>query len=150
MLSRDYHTYLPHGACWLWDRWLIALHAIPDLITMLAYFSIPMFLLYIYRHGHLRSLTIAFPKLWKLAIAFIFFCGLSHLGNVLEVWFGGSLYYVTGINKIFMAVSSTWFAAVLVRRRNDIAFIGRTVSKVTERLNERDRLVGSRESSVEE
>lgn len=152
----DSHDYLPpgaedfapHGACWLWNRWLIALHTIPDIVTVLAYFSIPIFLLYIYRQGHLKSLTIAFPKLWRLAIAFIFFCGLSHFGNVLEVWQGGSLYYITGINKVFMAVSSSWFAIVLVKRRNDLITIARVINRVSEQLNERDRAAIERDEAI--
>lgn len=149
-LHADNHSYdyLPHGVCWQWNRWLIALHTIPDVITMLAYFSIPLFLLFIYRQGHLKSLTIAFPKLWRLAIAFIFFCGISHLGGVLEVWQGGALYYITGVNKVIMAISSTWFAHVLVARRNDLITIARVINAVSEQLNERDRAAAERDTAI--
>lgn len=130
--------FAPHGVCWFWDRWLIALHSIPDVITMLAYMSIPLLIALIYHSGHIRSLVISFPTLWKLAIAFIFFCGLSHLGNALEVWIGGSLYYWTGANKVLMAVSSAWFAIELYRRRVEIVTIARVVGRTVAALDERE------------
>lgn len=131
MTGMDMTILLPHGACWLWDWTLITIHAIPDAVTFLAYMSIPLVLLYIYRTGHLKSLAIAYPRLWVLGMAFIFFCGLSHLGGVFEVWIGGTLYYWTGANKILMAFSSSWFAVELYRHRNEMATIGRVVSRYT-------------------
>lgn len=115
---------------------------------MLACFSIPMFLIYIYRQGHLKSLTIAFPKLWRLAISLIFFWGLSQLGDVAEIWQGGALYYATGVNKVFMAVSSSWFAIALVKRRYDLITIARIINRVGEQLNERDRAANERDQAI--
>lgn len=134
--------FVPHGACWLWDRWLIALHTIPDMVTMLAYLSIPLLISMIYRSGHIKSLVISFPSLWRLAIAFIFFCGLSHLGSAAEVWVGGSLYYWTGANKILMAMSSSWFTIELYRRRVDIVSIARIVGRTVEAINTDDAMAG--------
>lgn len=128
-------SLLPHGACWFWNETLIALHTIPDMITFLCYMIIPIFLYYIYRIGHLRNLAIAFPLLWRLAAAFVFFCGISHLGAVVEVWYGGPIYYYSGINKIFMAVASVCFAGALIKHRASIATIGRIVGRVHEEIS---------------
>lgn len=126
--------YMPHGACWLWNRLLILLHAPSDLATFLAYAVIPITVIYVYRAGQLRGLAAAYPQLWRLGAAFVFFCGLSHLGNFLEVWWGGPIYVITGANKIVMAVVSMWFAYVLFRARKDLVFFGKGLEAVARRL----------------
>lgn len=128
MISVEDHILLmPHGACWLWNWRLISLHAPADLLTFLAYASITLIAAYIYRTGKLHKLSAAYPDLWISGAGFVFFCGLSHLGNFLEIWFGGSLYWWTGINKNFMAATSLWFALQFWKRRDDISLVGRVL-----------------------
>lgn len=123
------YPFPPHGACWFWDRPLLALHAIPDLLTFVAYALIPALALYVYRRGQLRGLRAAYPLLWRLGAAFILFCGLSHLGNFLELWYGGWLFYVTGANKAVMAATSLWYAFEFWRVRQDLVLIGRLLEE---------------------
>lgn len=123
-------SWMPHGFCWLWDWRIVLIHSLSDLLTFVAYMMIPAITLYVYKYGKLESLVSAFPGLWKLGASFVFFCGLSHLGSFLEVWIGGSLYIVTGINKTVMAVSSVWFAYKLWEVRDEIAIVGRIIQKV--------------------
>ena len=40
---------MPHGGCYLWTDSLIALHAISDAFIVLAYYSIPITLVYFVR-----------------------------------------------------------------------------------------------------
>lgn len=115
---------MPHGACWRWDWRLIVLHAPADLGTFAAYVIIAATGFYIYRTGHLRLLRAAYPRLWRLGAAFVLSCGFSHLGNFLEVWHGGALYWLTGVNKLFMATVSLWFATEFFRRREEIVLAG--------------------------
>lgn len=122
-------SLLPLGSSWLWDWKLIVLHSIPDLVSLCSVLLIASFLLYIYKFGHLKSLVIAYPSLWRLGIAFMFFIGVALLGNVLEVWIGGVLYYFTGVNRVFMAISSSMFAFELYKCRNEIAAIGRVMGR---------------------
>lgn len=117
-------TMPPHGACWLWNPYLIAMHAGADLLTFLAYITIPLIVLFIYRRGRLQRLAAAYPQLWRLGAAFVFFCGLSHLGGFLEVWYGGDLYWVTASNNVVMAIASLWFARRLWVRRYELVSIG--------------------------
>ncbi len=45
-LLLDYKNYMPHGYCFLWFPELVWLHFISDLVTAVAYFSIPFLLSY--------------------------------------------------------------------------------------------------------
>lgn len=122
-------AYAPHGACWLWNPWLIVLHAAGDLFTCLAYLTIPILAIYVYRQGQLNGLGAAYPRLWRRGAAFIFFCGLSHAGAFLEIWYGGGVYWITGANKVVMAVSSLLFAAEFWKVRDDLVLIGRFLER---------------------
>lgn len=127
MINQSSFTLKPRGDCWLWDWYLISLHGSSDLLTFAACFIVSSTALYIYRTGNLRKSTVTFPGLWTAGSGFVFFCGLARLGNFLEIWYGGSLYWWTGINKLIMAAIATWFAAQLWRRRFDIALVGRVL-----------------------
>lgn len=117
----------PRGDCWLWDWNLISLHGLSDLLTFAACIIVFLVAAYIYRNGKLRRSTIAFPGLWTAGAGFVFFCGLVRLGNFLEIWYGGSLYWWTGANKLIMAGIAVWFAVQLWRLRDEIALVGRVL-----------------------
>ncbi|HEY9640600.1 MAG TPA: hypothetical protein V6C57_08950, partial [Coleofasciculaceae cyanobacterium] len=38
--------YIPHGHCYLWQTPLVGIHIISDFLIAIAYFSIPVMLLY--------------------------------------------------------------------------------------------------------
>ena len=118
-------TYMPHGACWLWNAVLIVLHAVGDLGTSLYYAVIPAIALYVYHRGHLANLKAAYPRLWRRGAGFIAFCGLSHLGAFAEIWMGGWLYYLTGGIKLCMLAASALFAWEFWRLRWELIAIGR-------------------------
>lgn len=121
------NDFLPHGVCWQWDVLLLLLHSPSDLITFFAYSFIPLAVIYVYRQGNLAELYTAYPVMWKLGGAFVFFCGLSHLFSFLEIWIGGSIYYVSGVNKIIMAVTSASFAIYFWRIRRELVMIGKAI-----------------------
>jgi len=120
-------TYQPHGMCWLWDYRLILLHAPSDFATFIAYSIIVIVAAYVYRCGTLSHLRTAYPRLWKSGVGFIGTCGLSHLGNFLEVWYGGGLYWMSGVNKVIMAVFSLYFAVQFYRVRDELVLAGRVL-----------------------
>lgn len=123
----------PHAVCWLWDTRMIILHAIAALATSIAYFTIPVLVLYIYKKGELRGLASAYPQLWILGGCFVFFCGLAHLGNFIEIWIGGVVYWITGINKVIMAISSLAFTWLLWKRAQEIVLIGKALRMFMEK-----------------
>ena len=90
----------PHGFCLLWNPGLIWLHAASDLATALAYFSIPLTLAAIIR----RRPDLVYRPLFTLFAAFILFCGLGHLLNVVTLWVPA--YGIEGLIKAATAVIS--------------------------------------------
>lgn len=126
------HYLSPHGVCWLWDWRLILLHAPFDLMTFAAYMIIPLTALRIFRLGHLRDVAVMYPGLWTLGGLFVTFCGLSHLGSFLEIWIGGRLYWLTGINKVLMGCVSLAFAYVFYTLQERIILIAKTIREIRE------------------
>jgi hypothetical protein len=106
---------------------MIILHGVAALSTAIAYFTIPVLVLYIYQKGQLKGLASTYPRLWVLGGLFIFFCGLSHLGNFIEIWIGGTIYWITGFNKLIMAIVSLAFTVALWLKSEEIILIGRAL-----------------------
>jgi len=128
-------TFYPHGMCWQWDWRLISLHGISDLLTFAAYAMISTTAFYVYRRGGLSRL--AYPELWTVGAAFVFLCGMSHLGNFLEIFIGGKIYWLTGINKIAMSFCSLRFAAILFSLRQEFLSVAEVLRRI--RMRERER-----------
>lgn len=139
MTMTSTESLMPHGACWLWDWHLIALHAPADLLTFLAYSIISLTAIYVYRCGHLSGLSMLHPRLWWLGAAFIGTCGLSHLGSFAEVWFGGALYWITGVNKVIMSLVSLAFALHFWRLREEFSLVGRVLREIRDMEPEKDK-----------
>lgn len=135
------HTspFPPHGVCWLWDWHLILLHAPADLLTFLAYSLISLTAIYVYRSGHMKGLSTIYPSLWWLGAAFIGTCGISHLGNAAEIWFGGWMYWLTGANKVIMSIASILFAVKFWHARETMSLFGRVLREVREQEQEQER-----------
>jgi PAS domain S-box-containing protein len=90
----------PHGFCLLWQPGLIALHAISDALTALAYFSIPICLTLFFK----RRNDLAFGWIYIVFAAFILSCGLTHVMSIVTLWF--PLYQLEGVIKLITAVMS--------------------------------------------
>lgn len=97
----------PHGHCYLWDDRLVSLHVITDAIIVLAYFTIPLALVYLVR----RRDDLSFNYMFVMFAIFIFACGTTHLVNIYNVWYGA--YWLSGSIKAITAVASIG-TAVLV------------------------------------
>jgi len=102
-------SYLAHGYCLLWQPWLVALHAVPDLFIFLAYTSIPLTLT---RLLSARPELQEFKGLIGLFSAFILLCGVSHLVGLLTLWY--PIYPLHGVVKATTAIVSVVTAVSLV------------------------------------
>jgi two-component system, NarL family, sensor histidine kinase UhpB len=71
--------FMPHGYCYLWDRGLVWLHVVSDVLIAVAYFSIPITLLYFVR----KRRDLPFHWMFVCFGVFIVACGTTH---VMEVW----------------------------------------------------------------
>ncbi|NER24039.1 MAG: PAS domain S-box protein [Symploca sp. SIO1C2] len=98
--------FLPHGHCYLWKPGLLGLHLISDGLTALAYYSIPLMLLYfVYQRR-----DIPFNRIFQLFSVFIFACGTTHVLEIWTLWhpsywLSGSIKAVTAVVSIYTAIS---------------------------------------------
>jgi len=99
--------YLPHGFCINWSPLLIWTYVISDILIFLAYFSMPMALVYFARRRK------DFPYRWLLwAFAtFIMACGATHLMGAIVLWY--PLYGLDAALKAFTALISVATAVIL-------------------------------------
>lgn len=99
--------FLPHGQCFLWFRELLLLHVVADALITLAYYSIPLALVYFVRRRRdveMRGLVVMFAT-------FILACGTTHALAIWTVWVPD--YWLSGYIKAFTAaVSLTTAVAV--------------------------------------
>lgn len=94
LLSAD---FMPHGHCYWWKPDIIWLHVISDAAITLAYFSIPLMLVYFVR----RKKDIPFHWIFLMFGAFIFWCGTTHALNIVTLWI--PVYRLDGIVKAITA-----------------------------------------------
>ncbi|MEA5511241.1 hypothetical protein VB715_15820 [Crocosphaera sp. UHCC 0190] len=101
-------TYIPHGHCYLWKPSLVGLHLISDGLIALAYYSIPLILLYFIR----KREDMPFKGIVVLFGAFILSCGTTHIFNILTLW--NPIYWLSGTVKAFTAMISIYTAIALI------------------------------------
>jgi len=106
--------YLPHGFCIAWNPQLLAMHVISDLLIAIAYFSIPIGIVYVAK----RRPDAELQPIYYLFAAFILACGVTHVMGILTLWV--PLYYTQGITKIVTAVVSVATAIYLLPKLKHI------------------------------
>jgi PAS domain S-box-containing protein len=101
-------NYIPHGHCYLWQRELVGLHIASDSVTALAYYSIPVSLLYIV----FKRKDLPFRNIFWLFAAFIISCGTTHVMEIWTLWH--PVYWLSGGLKLITAMISAYTAFVLI------------------------------------
>lgn len=99
---------LPHGVCYVWNPALIGLHLTSDTLIGLAYFSIPVTLVYLLRKRH----DVPFNWMFLLFGLFIIACGATHWMEVWTLW--SPSYWLAGTIKAITAAASVPTAIALV------------------------------------
>lgn len=100
-------SFIPHGHCYLWQTNLVGLHVISDALIALAYYSIPITLLYLVR----KRQDLPFEWVFLLFGAFIVACGTTHLLDIWTLWH--PTYWLSGLVKAFTALISVIAATQL-------------------------------------
>ncbi len=100
----------PRWQCGNWNPWFAWLYILSDFLTFLAYFGIPIVILYYLIHKKPKQLP--FSNLLWLFSFFIFFCGITHLIDGVIFWI--PLYNLNAIFKSFTAAISITTLIVLV------------------------------------
>ncbi len=105
----DSGPFMPHGHCYLWTTGLVALHALSDALIVLAYYSIPITLLYFVR----QRKDLKFHWMFLCFAVFILACGTSHLLEIWNIWHAN--YWLSGGIKAVTALASVPTAILLVK-----------------------------------
>jgi PAS domain S-box-containing protein len=100
--------FMPHGFCYTWDPYVIGLNAISDVLIALAYYTIPITLVYFVR----RRSDLAFHWIFLSFALFIVACGTTHLIEVLSIW--RPMYWLQGAIKAVTAGVSILTATALI------------------------------------
>lgn len=100
--------FMPHGHCFYWRKDLLWLHVGSDAITTLAYFAIPIILVYFV----LKRNDVPFNWLFLMFGAFIVACGTTHLLGIITMWNGA--YRIEGVVKLITSILSIATAISLV------------------------------------
>ena len=99
---------IPHGYCLSWSPLLLWLHVSSDILITLAYFSIPLILIYFLR----QKKGLAYPWLIAMFASFIIACGSTHLLSAITIWI--PLYWLDGLLKGLTAILSVASALVMI------------------------------------
>ena len=86
-------TFIPHGHCYLWQPELVWLHLLSDSLIALAYYSIPLTLIYFVK----KRQDLPFDWIFLLFSAFIVSCGTTHLMEIWTLWH--PTYWLSGVIK---------------------------------------------------
>jgi PAS domain S-box-containing protein len=100
--------FVPHGHCYLWKPGLVWLHLVSDVLTGLAYYSIPVMLVYFVR----KRRDVPFGWIFLMFGTFIVACGTTHLMDVWTLWH--PTYWLSGLLKAITAFASVLTAIELV------------------------------------
>ena len=101
-------SFIPHGHCYLWQTQLVWLHVASDSIIALAYFSIPITLVYFIS----KRQDLPFDWIFALFGAFIVACGITHIFELWTLWH--PTYWLSGTMKAITALISFATAILLV------------------------------------
>jgi len=109
-------SLMPHGHCLLWRPDLLLLHVGGDVMTAVAYFTIPPAML-VFRN---KRTDLKFDWLLIMFAAFIFLCGITHVMGLINVWQGfyfieGLTKFMTGLVSVITAVSVWYLLPTLLR-----------------------------------
>ncbi|NEO85848.1 MAG: PAS domain S-box protein [Spirulina sp. SIO3F2] len=98
---------IPHGHCYLWQPGLVGLHLVSDVLIAIAYYSIPIMLVYFVR----KREDVPFRGIFLLFGLFITTCGTTHLMAVWTLW--QPVYWLSGLVKASTALASLYTAIAL-------------------------------------
>jgi two-component sensor histidine kinase len=100
--------FIPHGHCYLWLPELVWLHVTTDALIALAYYIMPMMLVYVVR----KRRDLPFNWMFLMFGLFIIACGTTHLMSIWNLWYPD--YWLAGGVKAATAAISLMTACLLV------------------------------------
>lgn len=113
----DVASFMPHGHCYLWRGDILWTHLIADLVVGLSYMVIPAVLIFFL----VKRPEMPYRGIFKLFIAFIISCGLTHFFSIFTIW--NPYYGWEAILKAVTAGFSVVTAVVIFRLRRVLVLI---------------------------
>jgi PAS domain S-box-containing protein len=138
--------FMAHGFCYRWRPEIVWLHVGSDALIALAYYSIPVTLVYFVR----KRRDLPFHWIFLMFGAFILGCGATHAAEVWTVWHG--TYRLAGVIKLVTAALSIGTAIGLVRIVPDAMALPSParLAAVNRELEQEARVRLRRETEIEE
>jgi len=124
------NNLIPHGYCLTWDSSLLWLTVVSDALIALAYYSIPLTLLYFVR----KRRDLPYPQLFTMFSLFIVACGTTHLFSILTIWI--PVYWFEAIVKAVTALVSV-FTALLMFKIVPLALLLKSPSELEHEIQEK-------------
>lgn len=103
------NDFMPHGHCYFWDKGILIPVVIGDLLTFISYMAIPIL---IWKFVKSRE-DLRFSLIFKAFAAFIFFCGIGHLIDVVNIW--EPYYRLSAISKMLTGLVSVGTVILLFK-----------------------------------
>jgi PAS domain S-box-containing protein len=100
--------FMPHGYCYMWDPRIVGLHVISDGLIAVAYYCIPIILIYFIR----KNRSLPFNKIFWMFGIFILACGTTHVMEIWNIWH--ATYFIAGLLKAGTAAVSVLTAVMLI------------------------------------
>jgi PAS domain-containing protein len=100
--------FMPHGFCDTWDPYVVWLNGVSDILIALAYYTIPLTLVYFVR----RRRDLAFHWMFLCFALFIVACGTTHMIELWTIWH--PVYWLAGVVKALTAAASITTAIALI------------------------------------
>ena len=82
-MMNELQTLLPHGFCFSWQKDLVLLHVVANMLIAIAYFTIPVTLWAFVR----RRSDLSFGPIFVMFGVFIMACGITHVMDVWTLWY---------------------------------------------------------------
>ena len=108
VLGPNSANFMPHGYCYMWDPRIVWLHVISDALIAVAYYCIPIILIYFVR----KNRSLPFNKVFWMFGTFILACGTTHVMEIWTIWHAA--YFVAGLIKALTAAVSVLTAVMLI------------------------------------
>src|SRR5690348_5492192 len=142
-------SFLPHATCYLFNSRLMWLHGASDGVIALAYYAIPLEILYFAS----RRRDLPFPMVFVAFAVFILGCGTTHLMDVVTLfypfyWAAGGVKAITAAASLATAVGLTFVLpqALSMRDARELEDLNqRLVEEVRERAKVEKEVLKSRD-----
>lgn len=107
-------SFTAHGYCLFWQKGLVALHVMSDSLIAFAYIMIPIIILLFVHRKQISENKLLF----LLFAAFILVCALTHLMDIVVIWY--PWYYLQGLILAFAAVVSVATVVILWQKMPEL------------------------------